>query len=191
MLDNVGFLLSETRPGQLPVCSAAVAFVGRSNVGKSSLLNALCRKELARVSNLPGRTRAINVFQTSPGHWLVDLPGYGYAGGPMAERAGWGAMIEEFLTGRPSLRMVFALVDAKIGPTKLDLQMAAWLRDQGLPWRAVATKADQVGPSRAQGRRREAALALGIAPAELRWTSAKDGFGVRELRGEVAALLAP
>ncbi|MFA6003755.1 MAG: ribosome biogenesis GTP-binding protein YihA/YsxC [Elusimicrobiota bacterium] len=188
-LETCSYLLSETDPSRLAPCAAEVAFIGRSNAGKSTLLNAVCRRDVARVSKTPGRTRAINVFQVGPQRWLVDLPGYGFAVGPERERAGWGPMIEGYLTSRPSLRMIFALIDAKIGPTKLDLSMVEWLRSYRLPWRAVATKADQVKKSAGPARRREAALALGLKPEELAWVSALDDIGVRELRNEVIAQL--
>lgn len=189
-LDAVRYLVSESDPLRLPEAQAEVAFVGRSNVGKSSLLNALCRKDLARVSGTPGRTRLINVFAAAEGRWLVDLPGYGFAAAPAAERDGWAPMIEGYLSGRPSLRTVFVLIDAKVGPTKLDLSMLDWLRGQSLPWTAVATKCDQVKPSRAATRRREVALQLGLEAADLPWVSAAEGRGVSELRGAVGALLA-
>lgn len=189
LLQGLRFLKSETDPARLGPCAAEVSFVGRSNVGKSSLLNAVCRQTLARVSNTPGRTRTINVFAAPGDRWLVDLPGYGFAAGPEAEREAWAAMIEGYLAGRPSLRMVFALVDAKVGPTKLDLSMLDWLEAAGLPWCAVATKTDQVKPSRAALRRREVAHALGLQPEELGWLSAAKGSGVAELRGAVCALL--
>jgi GTP-binding protein len=188
-LDDVRYLLSETSPDKLGPAAAEVTFVGRSNVGKSSLINAVCRKDIARVSGTPGRTRAINVYAAGAGRWLVDLPGYGYAEGGQAERAGWGKMIEGYLTRRPALRRVFVLVDAKVGPTRLDLDMLRWLQAQGLPWRVVATKADQVKPSGAPARRREAATALGILPENLAWVSAAENYGVKELRAEVEALL--
>lgn len=188
-LDEVSFLRSEVDPAKLGACASEVAFVGRSNVGKSSLLNAICRKELARVSSTPGRTRAMNVFLAGKDRWLVDLPGYGFAHGPAAERASWGPMIEGYLTGRPSLKMVLILIDAKVGPTTLDLRMLEWTDGGKLPWRAVATKADQVKPSRALTRRRELAGAIGVEPEQLAWVSAKDGDGVRELRAEIAAML--
>ena len=189
MPEDFKYLISETVPERLGPCAAEVTFVGRSNVGKSSLLNALCGKDLARVSNTPGRTRAINVFAAGRDQWLVDLPGYGYTEGGPARRAGWGEMIESYLTGRPMLRMVFALVDAKVGPTRLDLQMLEWLEAKRLPWRSVATKTDQVKASRAVARRRDVAEELGLKPEELAWVSAAQGSGVRELRAELSALL--
>jgi GTP-binding protein len=187
-LEDAKYLFSETVPEKLAACSAEVTFVGRSNVGKSSLINALCRKDLARVSGTPGRTRAINVFAVGAG-WLVDLPGYGYAQGGQAERAGWGPMIEGYLKMRPSLRRIFVLVDAKVGPTKLDLDMLRWLQSKGLPWRVVATKTDQVKRSVAAARRREAAEAMGILSENLAWVSAAENVGVKELRAEVEGLL--
>ena len=183
------FVVSETDPARLPHFTAENAFVGRSNVGKSSLINALLRRDLARTSRTPGRTRTINVFSVSPQAALVDLPGYGFASGPAAGRAGWGAMIEGYLRRRPGLRMIFVLVDAKVGPTALDLQMVVWLQAARLPWRAVATKADQVKPSQAPARRRDAARALGLLPEELAWISVDERLGVKELRAEAASLL--
>ena len=189
LFKDVKYLLSETESERLGPCAAEVTFVGRSNVGKSALLNALCQKDLARVSGTPGRTRTINVFLAGHDRWLVDLPGYGYASGRPAQRAGWGAMIENYLTGRPTLRMIFAIVDAKVGPTQLDLQLLAWLQAKGLPWRVVATKADQVKASRVVVQRRDIAHAMGLQSEDLAWVSADKGFGVRELRAEAAALL--
>jgi GTP-binding protein len=188
-LNSVKFLLSESDPAKLGPSLAEVTFVGRSNVGKSTLLNAVCRKDLARVSNTPGRTRTINVFLAGHDRWIVDLPGYGFAGGRTEEIATWQAMIEGYLTGRPNLRMIFVLVDAKVGPTKLDLQMLDWLESKKLPWRVVATKADRVKSSQTQAQKNAAAHALGIQPNELAWVSAEKGLGLSELRGAVSELL--
>jgi len=189
LLEKVRYLLTETTPERLGPCAAEVAFVGRSNVGKSTLLNAICRKNLARVSSSPGCTRAINVFLAGDDRWLVDLPGYGFAEGRPQERAGWGPMIESYLTGRPTLRMVFLLIDAKVGPTKLDMQMVRWLAAQKLPWRVVVAKADQVKTSRVVTQRRAVAHALGLQPEDFAWVSARKGLGVLELQAETIFFL--
>ena len=189
-LHQTDFLTAASDARRLGACRAEVAFVGRSNVGKSSLLNALTgRSGLARVSRTPGRTRLINVFLTGLDRWIVDLPGYGYAAGPRSESDAWQVMIEGYLLGRPTLRTVFVLVDAEVGPTKLDLQMLGWLRHVRLAHRVVATKADQVKPGRQVARRREVAAALGLAPEAVAWISSKKGTGVPGLRNELAALL--
>ncbi|UPT73004.1 MAG: ribosome biogenesis GTP-binding protein YihA/YsxC [Elusimicrobiota bacterium] len=188
-LDEVRFLLSETDPGKLGPSDAEIAFVGRSNSGKSTMLNALCRKDLARASSTPGRTRTINVYEAAPRRRLVDLPGYGFASGPEASRASWGPMIEGYLSGSTSLKAVFVLVDADLGPTKLDFEMLRWLQGHELPWRVVATKADRVKPSRAFVRRREVAEACGVSPDALAWVSSKTGTGIVPLRQDAARLL--
>ena len=189
-LSDARFLVSASDVRTLGTCFAEVAFVGRSNVGKSSLLNALVHQhQLARTSKTPGRTRLINVFLLGQDRWIVDLPGYGYASGPKAETEGWGAMIEGYLLGREMLRMVFVLVDAEVGPTKLDLQMIDWLRAEDLPCRVVATKADKVGPSKALSQRRKVAAAVHLQPNDVAWTSAAKNGGIPELRREVADLL--
>ncbi|MFA6316425.1 MAG: ribosome biogenesis GTP-binding protein YihA/YsxC [Elusimicrobiota bacterium] len=190
LLERVRFLMSTVEPDKLGLCGAEVAFVGRSNVGKSTLLNALCNnKTLAKVSGTPGRTRTINVFLCGHDRWLVDLPGYGYVAGKVAQREGWGPMIETYLTSRSTLRAVFVLVDAKVGPTKLDFGMMEWLEEKHLPWRVVATKADQVKPSRSLVQRREIAGSLGIKPEDLAWVSADKKTGIQALRAETEALL--
>ncbi|MCX5778473.1 MAG: ribosome biogenesis GTP-binding protein YihA/YsxC [Elusimicrobia bacterium] len=168
-------------------CKAEVAFVGRSNVGKSSVLNAVCnQKNLARTSQTPGKTRTINVFETARGKWIIDLPGYGFAVGPASERNTWPEMIENYLTNRPSLRMVYMLIDAKVGPTKLDRQMAIWLQSKSIPYRVIANKVDKIPAPLQQARRKEIAGALGIRAEDMRWVSATKPIGMRELEHEVA-----
>jgi len=190
LLRHARFSTSVPDASQLGFCHAEVALVGRSNVGKSSLLNALTSQtQLARVSRTPGRTRLINIFLAGLDRWIVDLPGYGYAAGPRAESDTWQVMIEGYLLGRPSLRMVFVLVDAEVGPTRMDLQMQDWLHHVRLPQRIVATKADQVKPGRQVARRREVAAALGLSPEGIAWVSSKKGKGLNGLRNEIAALL--
>ena len=188
-LDSVRFLLSDTDPAKLGPSLAEVAFVGRSNSGKSTMINALCRKDLARTSSTPGRTRTINVYEAAPQRRIVDLPGYGFATGPASSREGWGAMIEGYLTTSKTLAAIFILVDAKLGPQKIDLEMLNWLQAESLPWRVVATKVDQVKSSRSLVRRREVAQSVGMTPEALAWVSSQVGTGISELRNEVAKLI--
>jgi GTP-binding protein len=185
------FLSSATRTSQLPESPAEVAFVGRSNVGKSSLINALAnQKQLARVSNTPGRTQLINIFGHDGGGTLVDLPGYGYAKVPGRVRKDWQQMIEGYLLERDSLEMVFVLVDGEIGPTPLDVQMLDWLRENGVPHTVVATKTDKVRSSHRQRRKRELADGCRLEPGDVVSVSVTNGAGLDQLRALVRAHLA-
>ena len=184
------FLASATRTSQLPESPAEVAFVGRSNVGKSSLINALAnQKQLARVSNTPGRTQLINIFGHDGGGTLVDLPGYGYAKVPGRVRKDWQQMIEGYLLERDSLEMVFVLVDGEIGPTPLDVQMLDWLRENGVPHTVVATKTDKVRSSHRQRRKRELAEGCRLEPGDVVSVSVTNGAGLDQLRALVRAHL--
>jgi GTP-binding protein len=177
----------------LPAAEVEIALVGRSNVGKSSLLNALARRrDLARTSKTPGATRLLNVFEVGPvgsGRWIVDLPGYGYAKVPGSERRRWKDMVEGYLVERPTLDRALVLIDGEVGPTPLDLQTLDWLDEIGLPVRLVATKSDKVKSSRRPARRAELSERLGVARADVAWVSAERGTGIDELRAEVVALL--
>lgn len=125
-----------------------VAFVGRSNVGKSSLINALMnRKALARVSGQPGKTRTINFYNIDNAMYFVDLPGYGYAKAPKSEKEKWGGMIEKYLQGREQLRGIVLLLDIRHPPSALDLQMYEWLAYYGFPMVCVLTKLDKLNRS--------------------------------------------
>jgi GTP-binding protein len=184
------FVLSAPKVSGLPPSEVEVAVVGRSNVGKSSLINALAnRKGLAHVSKTPGRTQLLNLFEVAGGGSLVDLPGYGFAAAPGRVKGTWQAMIEGYLLRRDGLRMVMVLVDGEIGPTKLDVQMLDWLRSHGLPHHVVATKHDKVKSSRREKRKRELAEGCGLAPGDVLWASATTGVGVDRLRDLVRGWL--
>lgn len=184
------FVKSADRLAGLPESRAEVAVVGRSNVGKSSLINALGHnKGLALVSKTPGRTRLLNVFALPNGATFVDCPGYGYASAPGHLRQAWQKMAEQYLLEREPLRMILVLVDGEIGPTKLDLRMFEWVRSHGLPNTIVATKHDKVKASVRETRKRELAAACGVEPGSVVWVSAARGTGVDRLRGMVIGWL--
>lgn len=177
------FVTSADRLERLPETRAEVAVVGRSNVGKSSLINALAnRKALANVSKTPGRTQLLNCFALPDGATLVDCPGYGYAKVSKAKRADWGQMIERYLVGREALRMVMVLVDGEVGPTKLDQSILEWLRDEGLPHQVVATKHDKVKAKVREKRKRDLAAGCGLEPGDVVWVSAERNVGIDRLR---------
>lgn len=186
----IKFVASATDVDDLPDSEAEVAFVGRSNVGKSSLINALAnQRQLARVSNTPGRTQLINIFTVKNGGTIVDLPGYGYAAVPQRIKQTWQRMIEGYLLDREPLAMVFVLVDGEIGPTKLDLQMLEWLRENGVPHTVVATKSDKVKSAKRATRKRQLAEACRLEPGDVVWVSTHNGANVDTLRSLVVAHL--
>ncbi len=180
------FVTSAARRDQLPDNDVELAVVGRSNVGKSSLLNALAnRKQLALVSKSPGRTQLLNCFSLGDGAAVIDCPGYGYAAVPAKERNRWQRMMEEYLLEREQLARILVLVDGEIGPTKLDLQMLDWLRAEALPHTVVATKHDKVKASKRQKRKKDLAEACRLEPGDVVWVSAAKGTGIDRLRGLV------
>ncbi|MFM8856708.1 MAG: ribosome biogenesis GTP-binding protein YihA/YsxC [Acidimicrobiia bacterium] len=187
---QISFVTSAKDVATLPDTPAEVAFVGRSNVGKSSLINALANhKQLARVSNTPGRTQLINLVTLPGGGAIVDLPGYGYAAVPGRIKQSWQKMIEGYLLKRESLVNVFVLVDGEIGPTKLDVQMLTWLRENGVPHTVVATKHDKVKSSKRDTRKRELSAGCMLDPGDIVWVSATKGTGIETLRSLVVGHL--
>ena len=146
-INNSEFIISAVKRNQYPDTGLPeVAFVGRSNVGKSSIINALTnRRKLAKVSQTPGKTRLINFFMINNGEfYLVDLPGYGYAKVSKKEQASWGNTVETYLTGRDPLKRVILLVDSRHKPTSDDIQMHQWIKHFGYDEIIVATKSDKL-----------------------------------------------
>lgn len=140
------FIISNTELSKCPKPDKPeFAFIGRSNVGKSSLINLLTRrKDLAKTSGKPGKTQTINHFLVDKAWYLVDLPGYGYAGVSRTARKGWGKMIENYLLGRENLYCTFVLVDARHEPQKKDIEFITWLGEKQLPLAVILTKADKL-----------------------------------------------
>ena len=167
-------------PGTLP----QVAFSGRSNVGKSSLINTLLqrtRSKIARVSAKPGKTQALNFYQVNDDFFLVDLPGYGYAKVPEAMRDGWATLIEWYLGESGGVRAVVHLVDARHKPTAHDLRMVGYLADIGLPTLIVLTKIDKLKRSERNRSIKRALEVLELDDAQLLPFSSKTGEGRDEL----------
>ena len=186
------FVTSADHLRNLPDSPAEVALVGRSNVGKSSLLNARGnQRQLAHVSKTPGRTRLLNCFELPDGTTVVDCPGYGYASAPKHMRERWQQMMERYLLEREPLVRILVLVDGEIGPTKLDVQMLEWLRAHDLPHTIVATKHDKVRSSHRDKRKRELAAGCEVDPKDVVWVSAAKGTNVDRLRDLVRGWLAP
>ncbi|HEY9061681.1 MAG TPA: ribosome biogenesis GTP-binding protein YihA/YsxC [Pseudobacteroides sp.] len=146
IIKNADFEITAVSPAQYPVSDfPEVAFVGRSNVGKSSILNTLTnRKNLARVGGTPGMTKTINFFNIDERMFFVDLPGYGYASVSKGKKSSWETIVEQYLFTRSNLKMVIMLLDIRHSPTKDDKIMYKWILDSEIPYIIVASKADKI-----------------------------------------------
>jgi GTP-binding protein len=151
-IKNAKFIISNTDYKKCPAADKPeFAFIGRSNVGKSSLINMLCNNyKLAKVSGRPGKTQLINHFLIDDQWYLVDLPGYGYAKVSKSEKAKWGPMIQDYLLNRENLSCVFVLIDSRHEPQKIDMEFIGWLGDNQVPMALIFTKADKQSPNKTQ-----------------------------------------
>jgi len=162
-----------------------IAIAGHSNVGKSSLLNALFgRKGLVKTSKSPGCTRLLNLFEVDEKLLVVDLPGYGYARAPKSEQKAWATLIGNYLSKTPDLKLVLTLLDIRHGPKDSDLQLIEWLNDAGVRWIPIATKADKLSGNARTKRLKEMTEALGGMLPPLP-TSSSTGYGIDKLRQEL------
>ena len=176
-----------------PTKGVEIAFAGRSNVGKSSLINALTGVNgLARASNTPGRTRELNFFDVNEALILVDMPGYGYAKASKAEVKAWQSVLKGYLRGRPGLTRAFVLIDSRHGILKTDEEMFELLDEAAVTYQIVLTKTDKVKPAELAKVMEKVQAAIKKHPAafpEIHATSSDKGTGIPELRAEIAGLL--
>ncbi|MFM7335011.1 MAG: ribosome biogenesis GTP-binding protein YihA/YsxC [Tabrizicola sp.] len=178
--------------GLPPADRLEVCFAGRSNVGKSSLINALTgRKTLARASNTPGRTQEINYFALGEARYLVDLPGYGYAEAPVTVVAKWQALLKQYLSGRATLRRAFVLIDARHGVKAVDEEILTLLDRSAVTFQVVLTKVDKINRTEREAVIEQVKGALGKHPAaypEIVVTSSERGEGIETLRALIATM---
>ena len=169
-----------------------VAVAGKSNVGKSSLINKLCRRnKLARTSATPGKTRLINIFLLNQQFHLIDLPGYGFAKVDKQEKARWGKMMQDYFEQAEELRHVLCLVDIRHEPTEDDKQMNLFLRQMGIPFTVIATKADKISRGARMKQLAPICRALLVQPWEIICFSSEDGTGREELLKLLEEVTAP
>jgi GTP-binding protein len=188
------FIKGAVRIGDLPEPDRLeVAFAGRSNVGKSSLINALTGAGIARTSNTPGRTQELNIFESDSAPLrIVDMPGYGFAKAPEAKVKQWTRLIHQYLTGRPNLRRVYVLIDGRHGPNANDKSVMNELDKAAVSYQVVVTKADKPNHKELEESLRKTREAISKRPAahpDLIVTSSETKFGMETLRAEIQRLL--
>ncbi|MCM3746736.1 ribosome biogenesis GTP-binding protein YihA/YsxC [Paenibacillus pasadenensis] len=183
-ITNAEFIISAVQPHQYPSDALPeIALAGRSNVGKSSLINKLIlRKNLARTSSQPGKTQQLNYYRVNEAVYFVDFPGYGYAKVSKTEREAWGKMIERYLQNREELKLVLHVIDIRHDPSKDDVLMFNWLKHYGIPMCIVCTKADKIPKSQWEKHKKAVKTTLGAdARDRLVLFSSETGMGREEL----------
>ena len=191
-IKTVSFIKSAVKPDQYPPAELPeVAFVGRSNVGKSSLINLLVnRKNLVRTSNTPGRTQLINFFSVNNDSFvLVDLPGYGFAKVPLDVKRQWGPMMTAYLSKRETLRAVVLILDVRRVPSQEDLQMLDLLRSHGIPPILVVTKCDKVSKNERKRQAQIISLTLQVQESDFLFFSALSREGIDDVWGAIEPLI--
>ena len=190
-ITSAEFVTSAVKPSQYPPADLPeIAFAGRSNVGKSSLINTLVnRKKLVKTSATPGRTQLINFFKVNQALYFVDLPGFGYAKVPAAVRKKWGPMVERYIAKRSNLLGLVVLMDIRRDPAKGETDLISWLNHYRIPYLPVITKCDKLSKNRQLGRRTAIAKKLGLETDDLILFSAKTRLGVRDLWEAISELV--
>lgn len=194
MFDQAEFVVSNSDYTKCPKPDKhEFAFIGRSNVGKSSLINMMTgRKSLAKTSGSPGKTQLINHFLIDQSWYLVDLPGYGYAKTSKKNRAAWELMIQDYLINRESLQIVFVLIDSRLDPQRIDLEFIQWLGESNIPFALVFTKADKQSLNKGQqsiAKFKKTLLKTWEALPMIFFTSSETGLGKAELSEYIAHIL--
>lgn len=191
IIKSAEFVTSAVKPEQYPAAEhPEIAFAGRSNVGKSSLINKLIqRKRLVKTSSTPGRTQLINFFIINDTLMMVDLPGYGYAKVPAAVRKKWGPMVETYLSGRDTLKAVVVLIDLRRTPGVEDINLFDWLRHYGIATIPVLTKCDKLSKTKQKKQLGAASLTLSLPEERFTLFSAKTGLGKDALWRRIEACL--
>lgn len=192
MFESCEYIISAVKKSQYPNTTNLPEFVflGRSNVGKSSLINALTnRKSLAKTSSKPGKTRTMNFFLIDKNFYLVDAPGYGYASRGYGERLDYGKYIEEYLFDNPNLKSSFLLVDTFVGPTNDDVLMYEFLKFHNLPVKVIATKSDKVGNSKLYERKKNIYKKLNCTESDVFYTSSEKKIGFDKITTFISTFL--